>query len=89
MPPAVVVMQRSSRQMLRSFSAGTQPLAIASNLLGCSPTNSASAARLGFFGAWPDSSSVASSVSVKPAACAAAAAEMFDIPRALRMMSPK
>ena len=89
MPPAVVVMQRNSRQTLRSFPAGSQPLAMASSLPGCRPTNSASAARLGFFGAWPDSSSAASSASVNPAARAAAAAETFDIARALRMMSPK
>ena len=50
MPPAVVVMQRNSRQMLKSFAEGSQPLAMASSLPGCRPTNSASAARLGFFG---------------------------------------
>ena len=88
MPPAVVVMQRNSRQTPKSFAEGSQPLAMTSSLQGCRPINSANSAQLGFVVAWPDSSSAASSVSVNPAARAAAPAETFDIARPLRMMSP-
>src|ERR1017187_3480575 len=68
-------MERNSRHTPKSLAEGSQPVAMASSLPGCRPTNPASAARSGFLVAWPESSSTANSPSVTPAARAAGLTE--------------
>src|ERR1051326_3234820 len=89
MPSAVLVIGRNSRHALRSFSDGPQPLVMLSTFPPCSPSRAASAGKLGCFAVRPDSSSAASSASVKPDFSAAAAAETPVMARALRKMSPR
>src|ERR1043165_1362141 len=89
MPSAELVIGRNSRHALRSFSDGPQPLAMLSSFPACSPSRAASAGKLGCFAVRPESSSAASSASVKPAFSAAAAAETPVMARALRKMSPR